>query len=140
MSHDPFDGSAKAEGPPRRLNLLIVEDHADSADMLALLLGNSGHAVGVARSLAQARAALAAGPVDVVVCDILLPDGSGLDLMREWRGRGVCGVAVSGLAATDDVRRSLDAGFAAHLAKPLDVRRLGRVIAEVAAGPECRVA
>lgn len=63
---------------------------------------------------------------DVMVSDIALPDGSGLDLMRRIRAKGnsIRGIALSGYGSAQDIKRSLDAGFEAHLTKPVDVERL----------------
>jgi CheY-like chemotaxis protein len=60
-----------------------------------------------------------------VVSDLGLPDGSGLTLMRELRDRyGLAGIAVSGYGTEEDRRQSADAGFSAHLTKPITVDRL----------------
>jgi PAS domain S-box-containing protein len=113
------------------LNLLLVEDHADTAEAMADLLRSLGHRVTVAGSLAAARAVAeeAGGRFDLVVSDLGLPDGSGLDLMRELSGRyGLTGVALSGYGMEEDVRRSREAGFAAHLTKPVSLQTLRETI------------
>ncbi|MFB3853685.1 MAG: ATP-binding protein [Vicinamibacterales bacterium] len=103
--------------------VLLVEDHPDSARMLSLLLSTEGFKVRVAGSLAQARSI--ADECDVIVSDISLPDGSGLDLVREVRARRpVHAVAVSGYGSIHDVEKSREAGFAEHLTKPVDLERL----------------
>jgi two-component system CheB/CheR fusion protein len=116
---------ARTEG----LHLLLVEDHADTADAMAELLRMSGHRVTVARSmgLALAAAEKVAGEdeIDLVVSDLGLPDGSGLDLMRELSRRyGLRGVALSGYGMEEDVRRSHEAGFQSHLTKPVTLQAL----------------
>jgi two-component system CheB/CheR fusion protein len=124
----------------RRLNLLLVEDHADTAEAMADLLRALGHRITLAGSLASARAAAAAeeaggGKFDLVVSDLGLPDGSGLDLMRELSGRyGLKGVALSGYGMEEDVRRSHEAGFSKHLTKPVTVQALKAILRE-AGGP-----
>ena len=68
---------------------------------------------------------------DVLVSDIGLPDGSGLDLMRTLRDRGsgsIAAIAISGYGHDEDIRLSLEAGFAAHLVKPLTIRELSASI------------
>jgi PAS domain S-box-containing protein len=130
--------------PSRPLRLLLVEDHADTAEAMAELLRGLGHRVTVAGSVAAGLAAAAeqlAGPdapgLDLVVSDLGLPDGSGTDLMRELRARyGLAGIALSGYGTDDDVRRSLDAGFARHLTKPVNVQALGAVLDETAGGKD----
>jgi CheY-like chemotaxis protein len=69
------------------------------------------------------------GRFDVLISDIELPDGSGLDLMRELRGR-VPGIAISGFGTSEDVQQSLEAGFALHLTKPIEANRLESAILE----------
>jgi PleD family two-component response regulator len=67
--------------------VLLVEDHSDSAKAMARLLRTFGFQVEITYRLAEARAAARAGKFDLIICDIALPDGSGLDLMRELRLR-----------------------------------------------------
>ena len=85
-----------------------------------------------AAGVAEAEEALAAGGFDLMISDIELPDGSGLDLMRALRGN-VVGVAVSGFGADSDIELSRDAGFAAHLTKPVDFARLEAAIRDALA-------
>src|SRR5512147_171797 len=101
------------------------------------LLSESGHEVIAAASCATAQALVGAGPpsFDLVICDIGLPDGSGLDLMRRLRARRpIPGIAVSGYGMDEDVARSREAGFVAHLTKPIDFPTLDGVIQRVASG------
>lgn len=67
-----------------------------------------------------------AGCCDVLVSDIALPDGSGLDLMQRIRaaGNSMRGIALSGYGSAQDIQRSLDAGFEEHLTKPVDLGQL----------------
>jgi DNA-binding response OmpR family regulator len=93
---------------------------------LALILGQRGHVVRQAVNLAQARAELRG--------DLDLPDGSGLELMREiGRGDGVPGIAMSGLGSEEDLRLSREAGFAIHLTKPIEMARLDAAIRQLGA-------
>jgi two-component system CheB/CheR fusion protein len=128
---EPAPGPA-AEYP---LRLLLVEDHADTAEAMADLLRDRGHEVTVARcvtdALARAGASGATGGFDLVVSDLGLPDGSGLELMRELAGLyGLPGIALSGYGTEEDVRRSLEAGFARHLTKPVNIHALEAAILE----------
>jgi DNA-binding response OmpR family regulator len=71
-----------------------------------------------------------------VVSDIGLPDGSGLDLMRELGQRwGLRGIALSGYGTEDDVRRSREAGFLQHLTKPVTPRALEAAIRDALRTP-----
>jgi DNA-binding response OmpR family regulator len=80
----------------------------------------------------------AGGPqFDVVISDLGLPDASGLDLarrLRERRAAAVPAIAVSGFGMAADVRDSREAGFAAHLTKPIDIKKLDALIREVVRG------
>src|SRR5262249_44464207 len=76
-------------------------------------------AVTAAASLAAARRALAGGDFDLLISDIDLPDGSGLDLLRELREPAIPAIALSGYGSEDDMRESRSTGFALHLVKPV---------------------
>jgi DNA-binding NtrC family response regulator len=118
------------------LQILLVEDHADTALALSKLLARRGYVVRVADSVNEARRSALESRIDLMICDVGLPDGSGLDLMRELKERaGLRGICMSGHGSEEDVRRSISAGFAAHLIKPIDVPRLESLIEEVAAEP-----
>jgi signal transduction histidine kinase len=99
--------------------VLLVEDHTDSAEMLCRMLTRAGYTVRVAHSMLEARQTMASD-VDVVVSDIGLPDGSGLDLVGQLKKvRPIVAVALSGFGGDNDRRASREAGFAAHLTKPV---------------------
>ena len=101
--------------------LLLVEDHADTARVLTRILESAGYRVGHADSIEAARALAAARHFDLVVSDLGLPDGSGLELMRELQTtHGLAGIALSGYGTDDDRAASAAAGFAEHLTKPVD--------------------
>ena len=130
-------GTDAAEPETAELRILLVEDHADTAAAMAELLREMGHRVTVAHSVATGLAAAEAssGRIDLVLSDLGLPDGTGLDLMSELHGRyGVNGIALSGYGMEDDVRRSLEAGFERHLTKPVNLQALQSAIQETARG------
>jgi PAS domain S-box-containing protein len=119
------------------LRILLVEDHADTAEAMADLLREMGHQVTVAGSVAGGLAAAEgqAGRLDLVLSDLGLPDGTGLDLMAELHGRyGVKGIALSGYGMEEDVRKSLEAGFDRHLTKPVNLQALQTAIQDAARG------
>ena len=121
---------ALAEHPMR---ILVVDDHADTARVLNLLLSRMGHHVTTAGSVSAATAAMSAGRFDLLISDIGLPDGSGLDVMREAKQRGLAyGIALSGYGMEQDIQRSREAGFINHLTKPIDLSDLRRAISQVA--------
>ncbi|MCA1685187.1 MAG: response regulator, partial [Planctomycetia bacterium] len=101
----PTPGRPADALPP--LRFLLVEDNPDSRRILARLLRGKGHRVTTAAGVnAAIDAAAADGPFDMVISDLGLPDGSGLDVMRHLLTRGpVKGIAVSGFGREDDVRR-----------------------------------
>jgi PAS domain S-box-containing protein len=128
-----------AEPSARSLHILLVEDHLDTAEVMAELLRGFGHLVtpahGTGEALTAAEAAFAGGnglgPIDLVISDLGLPDGSGLDLMRTLSQRwGVKGIALSGYGMDEDRARSREAGFARHLTKPVDLSTLLAAIQE----------
>jgi PAS domain S-box-containing protein len=124
--------AAPPSPPGRRLRVLLVEDNAATVEAMASVLRRQGHVVRTATSLSRALEA-SSDEYDVVVSDIDLGDGSGLELMREVRCRGdTPGIAVSGYATEEDVRQSREAGFAVHLAKPITAGMLVSAIEKVA--------
>jgi PAS domain S-box-containing protein len=106
--------------------VLIVEDHPDSGTLMSVFLSQHGYDVTLAQTLADGLAQLDRG-WDVVLADIGLVDGSGLDLARRARslsrppGRMV---AVSGFGSAADIAASHEAGFHEHLVKPVDLAKL----------------
>jgi CheY-like chemotaxis protein len=115
---------AGAQGP-RGSKILLVEDYQDIACYLTLVLRQHGHAVTVAASLAEARAAASRERFHLLISDIDLPDGTGLELMRELGGGSTLpGLAISGFGSREDVELTRKAGFSAHLTKPVGIRRL----------------
>jgi two-component system CheB/CheR fusion protein len=127
--------AAKAPEPPQppgvALHILLVEDHTDTAEAMAELLRDLGYEVTVAGTVASGLAAAARldGRIDLVLSDLGLPDGTGLELMAEIHQRyGVKGIALSGYGMEEDVRRSLEAGFDRHLTKPINLQALQTAI------------
>jgi signal transduction histidine kinase/ActR/RegA family two-component response regulator len=114
--------------PPRRGSeqprILLVEDHVDTASVLSELLQSNGYKVETAASLEEARQVDLAH-VDVIVSDLGLPDGTGLELMRELRTRAqLPAIALSGFGMQSDLKASREAGFDLHLTKPVNIERL----------------
>ncbi len=125
--------TATEPGRPGSLRLLLVEDNADTLRVMGRLLRGRGHQVATAASIAEAVGLADSGPFDLLISDLGLPDGSGLDLLRRLRTPPTVGaIALSGHGMDDDIRRSREAGFAEHLIKPVDFRTLEAAIARVA--------
>lgn len=117
----------------RSLRLLLVEDHVDSAELLAELLQHHGHTVSVATSAEAALELASQNKFDVIVSDVGLPDASGYELMEQLRERyALKGIAVTGSNRATDVERGKAAGFSAHLTKPVSLRKLEAALEQVA--------
>ena len=117
---------------PVACRVLLVEDHPDSARLMGRLLGASGYIVSVAHSVASALKLAAAGPFDIVISDIGLPDATGYDLMRRLKADyGLRGIAVTGYGMDDDLRQGREAGFLDHVTKPVSLAQLEAAIQRV---------
>jgi CheY-like chemotaxis protein len=116
-----------------RIKVLLVEDHQDSRELLADLLGELNCDVKAASSIAAALQLAAAERFDVLLSDLGLPDGTGWDLMKQLRDRhAMKGIALSGYGTDEDQQRSHEAGFCDHVVKPVDPTRLMEVLQRVA--------
>jgi CheY-like chemotaxis protein len=131
--------SANSDYSETSLRILLVEDHDGIARACQRLLVSHGHFVVRAAGAASALAAAERDKFDLVVCDLSLPDGSGLELLPRLRScssssspeADIPAIAISGSVYEDDIARCLAVGFSAHVAKPFDEDRLLAVIAEV---------
>ncbi len=118
----------------RPLRILLVEDHVNTREVMTRLLTKRGHTVRAAESLQTAFELVAANEFDLIISDLGLPDGSGLDLMPALKSRyGLKGIAVSGYGMEEDLNKSRLAGFSAHLVKPVDFRQLEAALLKVVA-------
>jgi len=116
-----------------RYRLLVVEDHQPTRDVLSCLLRNQGHDVATASSVETAIALAIERVFDLVITDIGLPDGNGVDLMIQLtRDYDLRGIALSGYGMDEDFARTKQAGFIAHLVKPIDFTRLNDVLHQFA--------
>jgi CheY-like chemotaxis protein len=123
----------KGEPAPASINpvtVLLVEDHADTMRCMRRLIKFQGHRVLEATTVAQAIDQIVREPIDLLVSDIGLPDGSGLDVMQSLKVRQphAKGIALSGFGLEEDMRRSRDAGFVDHIVKPVNLQRLEKAI------------
>jgi PAS domain S-box-containing protein len=107
--------------------VLLLEDNPDTLRYLSILLRQRGYIVQTARRVSEAETLLESQPFDMLISDIQLPDGNGLDLMRMYRGK-IRGIAVSGFGSVSDIKTSLEAGFEEHLTKPIEMQRLEAAI------------
>ena len=108
------------------MKILVVEDQRRVAQFIERALTEQAYTVGRVASCGAARDALAESPFDAIVLDLGLPDGDGLELLREWRAAGF-GEPVLILSARDAVEdriRGLNLGADDYLAKPFSVDEL----------------
>ncbi|MCX6968169.1 MAG: PAS domain S-box protein [Verrucomicrobia bacterium] len=119
----PVDVSGPKVMEPRRI--LLVEDHEDTLRILARLLRKWGYGVTTANSVRTALERASEQHFDLLVSDLGLPDGSGMDTMQVLRERyHLPAIALSGYGTDEDIRASLDAGFSEHLTKPVSFQTL----------------
>ncbi len=114
-----------------RRRILVVEDQADAAATLALLLRLHGHEVNVALDGTAALQALQTLTADVVFIDIGLPDMDGREVARRIRQsdqNGALLIAVTGYGAAEDCHRSAEAGFNHHLVKPVTITVINKIL------------
>lgn len=108
------------------MRILIVDDDPELANLLERALARDGHAVFIAGSLGEAEQHTLEASVDIVILDVGLPDGSGVDLCRRWRSQGNPAPILLLTARSDVGQRvaGLDAGADDYLAKPFAVAEL----------------
>lgn len=118
---------------PSRRRILVVDDNVDAARSLSMLLALEGHDVRVAHDGPGALRAAEEFQPDVVLLDIGLPRMDGYQVARRLRERRemekVVLIALTGYGQDDDRRRSQEAGFNAHLVKPVDLDALRSALA-----------
>jgi CheY-like chemotaxis protein len=118
--------------PQERKSALVVDDVADVTEMLAVVLTHAGYSVVTAASAPAALKAARERQFDVIISDIGMPEMNGYQLAREMRTmpgyETVPMVAVTGYSMFDDKERSTNAGFNAHMTKPIDPRALLELI------------
>jgi PAS domain S-box-containing protein len=122
--------SAEASRTPT--TILLVEDNPDSLRALSMSLSLLGYEVRPANSLRTALAAAKVGGYDLILSDLELGDGTGLDLLRSMGpARAVPAIALTGYGSEEDRKMCLDAGFATHLIKPIETRQLDEAIRSI---------
>jgi signal transduction histidine kinase/HAMP domain-containing protein/ActR/RegA family two-component response regulator len=116
------------------MRILLVEDHEDTNRSLTNLLRRRGYHVQSALSFQSAVNLGETEQFDVLISDLALPDGSGIDLMQKlYSKQPLLGIALTGFGMESDIRRSYQAGFQHHLVKPIDLNKLDSLIQQGAA-------
>jgi PAS domain S-box-containing protein len=128
---------SSAPAPARKLRVLLVDDNADSADGLALLLDLQGHDVRVAYDGESALEAARSFRPDVALLDIGMPSMNGYELARRLRAapetKKTLLVAMTGWGQEEDRRKGREAGFAHHLVKPFEPSAVQKLLADFSA-------
>jgi PAS domain S-box-containing protein len=133
---EPSVPERRPEDRRRARRCLLIEDNADAAETMGLLLELYGHEVRIARDGREGLETARRFLPEVVLCDIGLPDGlDGYEVARRMRQdpalRGMSLVALTGYGQEEDQRRAREAGFDVHLTKPADPEKLERLLAEL---------
>jgi signal transduction histidine kinase len=116
----------------RAFRILLVDDHEDTCKALERLLVWRGHLVAATHNMRSAMEAAGRNQFDLLISDIALPDGSGVELMSCLRAiSGLRGIAISGFGMNGDIEKSLQAGFSEHLIKPVKLEKLEAAIDRV---------
>lgn len=103
------------------MHVLIIDDEAALRQILASALSKAGHSVDTAAGVKEASAKLVRGDIDVALCDIMMPDGNGVELVRSFRGSGIDTqfVMVTAFASMETAVEALRAGATDYMVKPV---------------------
>jgi signal transduction histidine kinase/CheY-like chemotaxis protein len=128
-------GGAPAETKPSQAHILIVEDDEDTLELLQSTFRTKGFRVTTCQSAQEALEIAPANSVDLILSDIGMPHMDGFEMMKELRQlptmTEVPAIALSGYVSQKDTRMALDAGFNAHISKPVEPAELLRTIARL---------
>jgi CheY-like chemotaxis protein len=128
-------GAAGSAGAPlnKAREILLVDDHADTAKALARVLQEYGHTVHTVGTCADAMRVFRSHPgIGVALLDLSLPDCDGCQLLRDLQSvRHVPGIAISAYGMAEDLARTKAAGFIAHVVKPMVLPRLKEILANM---------
>ena len=113
----------------KTLRILLVEDHLDTQRLMSRVLQSFKHEVRAADSVQTALALASVHSFDLVISDLGLPDGTGMDFIEKVRKtRKIPAIALTGFGMQQDVERAQQAGFDAHLTKPVNLQKLEAAI------------
>ncbi|MEP6603934.1 MAG: response regulator [Spartobacteria bacterium] len=115
------------------MQVLLVEDHTDTRSVLALLLNRCGCHTVTAKNIREARSRLNEMRFNILITDLNLPDGDGIELVREAKKMQILkAIAVTGRGSEQARALGMEAGFDYYLTKPIDFRELRQAISGVA--------
>jgi two-component system CheB/CheR fusion protein len=127
--------SIDKDRPQKPTTILLVEDHLDTLRIMSRLLRSAGYHVLTADSVATALTTAGENKIDMLITDLGLPDGSGVQIIEAIGARPgeskIPGIALSGFGMDEDIRMSKEVGFVRHLIKPVSFRVLAEAIREV---------
>ncbi len=130
-------GRMKESNPPRPgfagLSILCIDNHIDSLEMLRVTLQLEGASVHIASSSRDALFALKQNSIDVVLCDLRMPDENGVAVLHKLRAAGFEGpaIALTAIKNAEVEAEVLQQGFAAYLTKPVEIDQLIAAIADL---------
>lgn len=120
----------------KTLKVLIIDDNKDLTEIMCDLIGFLGHKTICSQDGKDGIAMAKEHHPDIIICDIGLPVMDGYEVAQQLRKddeiKETFLIALSGYAGAEDRKRSREAGFDRHLAKPADISAIERVIAEAA--------
>ncbi len=121
-----------------KLRVLVVDDNADTLELVSFILEEYGTEVITAASAIEAIAAIAQSQPNILISDIAMPGIDGYSLIRKVRtlsserGGQIPAIALTAYASEEERSRLLDSGFQMHIAKPVDPAKLVAVVANLA--------
>jgi DNA-binding response OmpR family regulator len=122
---------------PQPCHILVVDDHADTADVIARIVRRLGHTAACAGTCARARAAAAAQTPDLVIGDAGLPDGDGLALLAELKAAYGCAtLAITGFTPSAVLGTTTPPGLDAFHLKPIELDTLRAAVADLCHRPQ----
>lgn len=111
------------------MQVLLVEDHTDTRTVLGTLLNRCGCRTVTAKTVRDARSRLQEMRFDVLISDLNLPDGDGIDLVREAKqAQQLKAIAITGRTSDEEREEGLGAGFDCYLTKPIDFQQLRQAL------------
>lgn len=114
------------------MHVLIIDDEAAVRQILSAIVSRSGHSVDTAANVKEAAGKLARGDVDLALCDIRMPDGDGVELIRSFRGTGIDTqfIMVTAFASVETAVEALRAGASDYMVKPIRSEELQHRLAQ----------
>jgi DNA-binding NtrC family response regulator len=112
------------------VDLLILDDEASLRDFLTIVFEDEGWRVEAAANLAEARSAVQKREPDLVLCDLMVPDGSGLDFLKEVKAQdsSIPFIMITANTSTKSAVEALKAGALDYIAKPFDIEELKIIV------------